>query len=206
MDIDARISKIWRRRMLFLFFMIFGIGGWFLSDGYYFWPKEAVRHTEYVAIKGTLIEAGKAKDEDEDSIEVKMAWERHAREAGYTRKIPSERTPDGISEQRTIGWVMIVGSSLFGLWVAWNHTRRVTAKGEIVTGASGEVVELNSIIKIDRKKWESKGIAYAIYEDEGKQRKLTLDDHKFLGCEAIILEAERRIKERKGTSSPAADE
>ena len=35
-----------------------------------------------------------------------------------------------------------------------------------------------------------------------KQRRLTLDDHKFAGCEAIILEAEKRIRARAGESEP----
>jgi hypothetical protein len=52
-------------------------------------------------------------------------------------------------------------------------------------------------VKIDRKQWQKKGIAYAIYEVDGKQKRLCLDDHKFKGCEAIILEADRRIAARK---------
>lgn len=194
---DARISKEWRKRMLFLLFMISGIGLWFLSDGYIFWPGEAERHAKYIEIKDALIAEDKAVDEE--STSVRLAWERHANEVGYKKDIPKERTAAGIREQRIIGWVMILGSTFFAAWIAWNHSRKVTAQGELITGASGEQVELNSIVKIDRKKWETKGIAYAIYEDseDGKQRRLCLDDHKFAGCEAIILEAERRIKERK---------
>ena len=54
---------------------------------------------------------------------------------------------------------------------------------------------------MDRKKWDNKGIAYAIYEIDGVQRRLCLDEHKFKGCEAIILEAERRIEARKAAQS-----
>ena len=43
MEVNARISTEWRKRMLFMFFMIFGIAAWFLSDGYYFWPNEDKR-------------------------------------------------------------------------------------------------------------------------------------------------------------------
>ena len=195
MNVDARISKAWRKRMLFLLFMFSGVGAWFLSDGYIYWPNEAVRHGEYVEIKDALIEEGKAVDEESSSV--RLAWERHAREKGYKSKIPKERTDEGINEQRSIGWVMIIGSALFALWIGWNHTRRVQAEGETIIGASGERVELDSIIAIDRKKWDNKGIAYAIYTDGEKQRRLTLDDHKFEGCEEIILEAEKRIKARK---------
>jgi hypothetical protein len=194
MDVVARISKEWRRRMLFMFFMIFGIAGWFMYDGYLLWPDEAQRYSEYAKIKDALAEAGEAVDEE--STALRIAWERHAREQDYRRNIPKERTDGDIHEQRVIGWVMMVGALLYGLWIAWNHTRTVRAEGETIIGASGERVELDAITAIDRKKWKNKGIAYGIYEDGGKKRRLTLDEHKFKGCEAIILEAEKRIHAR----------
>ena len=194
MEVVARISKEWRRRMLFMFFMIFGIAAWFLYDGYILWPDEAQRHVEYQEIKDTLIEAGDAVDEE--STSVRLAWERHAREMDYRRNIPKERMDDDIREQRVIGWVMIIGALLYGVWIAWNHTRQVSAEGDIVIGASGERVDINSITAIDRKKWKDKGIAYGIYEEGGKQRRLCLDEHKFRGCEAIMIEADQRIKAR----------
>jgi hypothetical protein len=198
MQINARISKEWRKRMLFMFFMIFGIAAWFLSDGYYFWPNEDQRYGEYTAIKDELIEAGKAEAEDEEeSPALQIAWQRHAREQGYKSKVPKERTDAAIREQRVIGWVMMAGSLAFLGWIAWNHTRSVRAEGETIIGASGERVELDSIVATDRKKWKNKGIAYAIYEANGKTKRLCLDDHKFAGCETILLEAEKRIKARE---------
>ena len=194
MEVTARVSKEWRRRMLFMFFMISGIAAWFLYDGYILWPEEAQRHVEYLEIKDTLIEAGDAVDEE--STSVRLAWDRHAREMDYQRNIPKERMDDDIREQRVIGWVMIIGALLYGAWIAWNHTRQVSAEGDIVIGASGERVDINSITAIDRKKWKDKGIAYGIYEEGGKQRRLCLDEHKFRGCGAIIIEADRRIKAR----------
>ena len=100
---------------------------------------------------------------------------------------------------------MSAGAMIFAAWVAWNHTRSVRADGDIVTGASGEQVHLDSIVEMDRRKWASKGIAYAIYEKDGKRRRLTLDDHKFLGCEAIILEAEKRMAARAAAAAGAPE-
>lgn len=184
--------------MLFMFFMIAGIASWFLYDGHILWPDEGKRYTEYAAIRDALIESGEAKDEE--SSFVRLAWERHAREAGYRRNVPKERTDSAIHEQVVIGWTMLSGALLFALWIAWNHRRDVRAEGSTVIGASGERVKLDAITAIDRKKWKSKGIAYALYMEGDKQRRLTLDDHKFAGCEAIILEAERRIRVRAGES------
>ena len=194
MELVARISTEWRRRMLFMLFMIFGIAAWFLYDGYILWPDEAQRHDEYLEIKDMLIDAGDAVDGK--STSVRLAWERHAREMDYRRNIPKERTDGDIKEQRVIGWIMMVGALLYGVWIAWNHTRQVRVEGEIVIGASGQRVELDSITAIDRKKWKNKGIAHGIYEEDGKQRRLCLDEHKFKGCEAIIIEADKRIKAR----------
>jgi hypothetical protein len=95
-----------------------------------------------------------------------------------------------------IGGVLTSLAVLFGIWILWNHRLSVRAEGDLITGASGQQVHLDSIIATDRKKWKKKGIAYAIYEENGKQKRLTLDDHKFAGCEEILLEAERRIEAR----------
>jgi hypothetical protein len=198
MELDAHISKEWRHRMLFMFFMFSCISAWFLYDGYVVWPNEAERHVQFVEIEDGLVEAGKieAVEHGAHGAEVnhtlRLAWEHHAKEVGYKRDIPKERTDASIHEQLMIGWVMMTGSLMLGLWVLWNHKLRVRVEGEVVIGTSGQRVELDSIVEMD-----SKGIAYAIYELNGKRRRLTLDDHKFRGCEAIVLEAERRIKARQ---------
>lgn len=190
--------------MVFMFLMVFGMAAWFLADGYVVWPAEAKRHAELKVIAQELIDAGDA--EDLEDPEVERAWVRYAEEKGYSSKLPKDRTASDLAQQRWIGGVMMSGALIFGAWVIWNHRLSVRADGDIVTGVSGEKVHLDSIVEMDRRKWASKGIAYAIYEVDGKRRRLTLDDHKFLGCEAIILEAEKRIAARTQTESAATGE
>ena len=83
---DARISKEWRRRMLFMLFMISSIAAWFLTDGYHFWPNEQARYLAYTEIKQGLVEAGKieAEVEHEDSATLQLAWKRYAIEQGIS--------------------------------------------------------------------------------------------------------------------------
>ena len=187
--------------MLFMLFMVSGIAAWFLYDGYITWPAEDQRFDEYTEIKQGLVDAGKidAEVEHDDSDALKLAWKRHAEANGYKIDLPKERTDAAIGEQLVIGWVMMSGAAVFGLWVLWNHRLRITTEGDTVIGVSGQRVEIDSIIGMDRKKWDNKGIAYAIYEEGGKQKRLCLDEHKFKGCEAVILEAERRIEARKNS-------
>jgi hypothetical protein len=203
MEIVARISKEWRRRMLFMFFMIFGMAAWFLTDGYHYWPNEAERYADYSEIKDRMLESGEI--EDEESPELRIAWQQKAREMDYSSKVPKERTDAAIREQLVIGWTMMAGAFIFLIWVVWNHRLTVEAHGETITGASGQQVSFDDIVATDRKKWKNKGIAYAIYQDGDKERRLCLDDHKFKGCEAILLEAERRIEARGGEPEEAPE-
>lgn len=204
MQVHARISKEWRRRMLFMFAMLFGCALWFLTDGYIIWPNEAERYEDYAEIRNEMLESGKA--ENEESLELRVAWKKYAREADVSEKIPKERTDEAIQEQRVIGCFLVGISLLFGAWVAWNHRLSIRAEGDTVIGASGQRVELDSIIATDRKKWKNKGIAYAIYEEDSKEKRLCLDDHKFAGAEKILLEAERRIKARAGESEDRGED
>lgn len=190
--------------MLIMFAMLFGVSLWFLTDGYIIWPKEGERYEAYAEIRDEMLEAGKA--ENAESEEIRVAWRRYAREADVSEKVPKERTADAIKEQVVIGWSLLVISLSFASWVAWNHRLSIRAEGETIIGASGERVELDSIIATDRKKWKNKGIAYAIYEVDGKTKRLCLDDHKFAGAEEILLEAERRIKARAGQGESAEEE
>lgn len=199
MQVHARISKEWRRRMIFMFCMIFGSAIWFLSDGYIMWPAEAKRHEVFAKMADEMIAAGKAKESKD--IAVVRAWGKYAEENDLPVKVPKPRSAGDLAGQRGIGGVMMAGALIYAAWIAWNHTRSVRADGDLITGASGEQVHLDSIIEIDRKKWDNKGIAYAIYEKDGKRKRLTLDDHKFLGCEAIILEADKRIAARAASAA-----
>ena len=194
--VNARISKEWRRRMLSMLLMISAIAAWFLVDGYVIWPAEAERYEAYAEIRDQMIEDGMAVDEE--SVDIRLKWREYAEKADLSPKVPKERTDGAIKEQLLIGWSMTTICLLYAGWIAWNHKLSIRTEGDTVIGASGQRVELDSITSIDRAKWENKGIAYAIYEAGGKQKRLCLDDHKFAGAEVIILEAERRIKARNG--------
>ena len=124
-------------------------------------------------LRRALVESGKieAVEHQAHGAEVneylRIEWERHAKQAGYKRDMPKERTDASIREQRMIGWVMMTGSVLcLGCGCCGTTGLRVRAEGEVVIGTSGQRVELDSIVKIDRKQWAKKGIAFAIYEVE----------------------------------------
>lgn len=203
MNVHARISKEWRRRMILMALMINGSGLWFLYDGCLAWPAETKRYEKLVEITVGYVPEGKKLD-DKDPAVIR-AWEQYASQNDLPAKVPKNRTSGDIATQRIIGGVFMLAGVAFVGWVLLQHRKSVRADDDLVTGADGEQVRLDSIVDMDRRKWASKGIAYAIYEQDGKRRRLCLDDHKFIGCEEIILEAERRIAARSADAqSPAA--
>ncbi len=191
MNLETRLTATWRNRFLFVALMIIGFAAWFFYDGLVTWPAEAQRFEEYDRIATEMMERGEASGRE--SREVKMAWERFAEAQGWSKKTPSERTDEDIQGQFTWG----TGTGLVGLlflgWVLWHQTLKIRADDQFVYSARGKPVPWESIKRVDRSKWEKKGIAVAIYEEAGKEKKLILDDYKFAGAEAIIKEIERRL-------------
>jgi hypothetical protein len=214
MQVHARISKEWRRRMFFMALMINGSALWFLYDGYIAWPSEEARHQQLLQVIGHPADAEERIDIEKLSKdpEAVRAWEKYAKANELPEKLPKHRSAGDMSGQRSIGgFLLLIGLSFIG-WVALQHRKSVRADGDIITGPGGEKVDLNTIVEMDRRKWVKKGIAYAIYEVDGRKRRLCLDDHKFIGCEEIILEAEKRIAaknpkaENDEATEPSANE
>jgi hypothetical protein len=204
MEVHAKISREWRRRMLFLWAMILGIALWFLWDGYLAWPAEAERYAAYRELFGEEVPAG--GDEDSPGPEVQREWREFTAEQGYPDSLPKERTAADLREQRLIGGTLFLLAIFFASWIAWNHTRSLRAEGDTVIAPSGRRVPLDQVVAVDRRKWDSKGIAYALYEEAGRRRKLALDDHKYVGAEAIVLEAERRLEKRRKETNRSEEE
>jgi hypothetical protein len=202
MNVHARISKEWRRRMTIMALMLNGSALWFCYDGFIAWPSETKRYQQLETVTASIVPEGE-KPTDKNPAVVR-AWADYAAKNDLPAKLPKHRTPGDLAGQRIMGGILLgIGLSFLG-WMALQHRKSVRAEGDVITGADGETVHLDSIVEMDRRKWDNKGIAYAIYEANGKRRRLCLDDHKFIGCEEIILEAERRIAARAGAAQPPA--
>jgi len=202
MNVHARISKEWRRRMIIMALMLNGSAYWFCFDGYFAWPAEEHHYQQLVTVTAGMVAPGE-KPTDKNP-EVVRAWNAYASVNKLPEKLPKHRSADDLYGQRLLGGILAaIGLSFVG-WVVLQHRKSVRAAGDIITGADGKTVHFDSIIEMDRRKWAGKGIAYAIYEKDGKRRRLCLDDHKFIGCEAIILEAERRLAARNAATQPPA--
>jgi hypothetical protein len=177
--------------MMFMGAMIWGTALWFAYDGYIAWPAEEERYQQLVVLTADIVPEGQKPKEK--NPEVKRAWEGYAAEHDLKSKVPKNRTDGALAFQRRTAGIACGLGILFTFWVVLQHRKSVRAEGEVIIGAEGQRITFDEIIEVDRSKWEKKFIAYAIYERDGKRRRLCLDDHKFVGAETIILEAEKRL-------------
>lgn len=86
--------------------------------------------------------------------------------------------------------VLIVGPVAARL--AWAWPRGMTADADGFRATSGDLIAYSAIKRIDKRKWNRKGIAVVHYECNGKRRRTRIDDWIFRGGEAVLQEVEAR--------------
>jgi hypothetical protein len=183
MDITTRVSKEWKKRQIIIASLLAALGGWFYYDGAIDYPRKNVRYDQFTAWEAE----GKTAEQTEAL----------ARERGWPAKKPEKRYSDSyLVGQFVMGHASVAGALAAAVWLALAFRRSPSADAEAAYGANGTRVPFAAIREIDRRKWENKGIAYALYEIGGRRGRLTLDDYKYQGAEAIIRRAEEAIAAR----------
>jgi hypothetical protein len=179
MEVVARVSKIWRKRMILLTAFALGAAGWFFYDGFVGYPKQIVRAKEFQQFE----REGRVPD-----------WPAHAASKGWRTDNPGPpKTAKDLATQKQCGLLgVVLALGLAGYWL-WSEGRSMRLEGELITAPTGTQVRLEEIKAVDRKKWDTKGIALAIYERDGERRKLIIDDYKYEGAVKILEEVERRL-------------
>jgi hypothetical protein len=182
MALEATLSKTWRNRQLLISLFLTGFGLWFFYDGLIVWPNKNKAYAAYEQLKSEGREG---------------EWPEYTRERGWERIPPKHPyEPEQISQQFILGSLALAGA-LFALGLlAVNSRRTLRSDEEAVYGETGKRVPLDAITDVNRKKWDSKGIAVALYEQGGRRRKLVIDDYKFTGGERILKQVEEHLTAR----------
>jgi len=182
--LETSLSSPEMRRKLILVLFFFGGAIWFFYDGLFAWPSINERYAAYQE----LVEQGKEN-----------TWRKVAMEKGWPLEEPEkDYSASEIRMQLIIGGILLISG--FGLLIRLDWFRRhpPSANEEGIDPGNGQRVPWDAIVGFDRSKWAKYFIIFAIYESDGKRRKLRLDDYRYDGCLAIIKEAERRLEARTG--------
>ncbi len=165
--IRADVYQPFFRKFLWVFLGCTAFAGWCLYDGLVAYPQKLTQAEAYEQ----LPEDGR-----------RDAWMELATEEGWPTITPA-KTAEDIRHDIGSQFMMVVLCMLFGIpallkfmsgqgtWVEGDET--------VIRNSKGQEVPIDAITKIDKKKWEAKGIAKIFYEVDGKQKKFVMDDFKY---------------------------
>ena len=165
------------------------MAGWFFFDGlvgYPFSNKRWLKHKEF---------------EDRKQLQ---DWPAYARSQGWTEAPPHKfHSPSDSVTQHLFGLVgTLIGGGALLYW--FTQKKRVIRTDEkAVYTPTGKRVPFEAITGVNRKQWESKGLATVRYSVDGRTGKFVLDDYKY-SCEPthhIMKEIEEELTARSARLS-----
>lgn len=163
-------SYLWR----YLIMAIAGLfmSGWFAFDGLVTYPKRLSYAQAFEKIKS----------EATGQVEVAKRWQ----ELAGTNKWPSEqpeKTSAAIRNDIYGQYIFGVLSLFLGVPAAWfyfkSRRRWVEATDDGLKTSWGQHVRFADVTLLNKKRWESKGIARAFYTQGGKKQVFVFDDFKY---------------------------
>jgi hypothetical protein len=180
------------RRFWIMGIIALGFALWCLKDGLISYPHQRERA---LALK-QLQEEGRLND-----------WDEYARERGWST------STSGLGEPKHEGdivmqFVMAAISGLIGLFLLSLPLRArgrwIEASDTGVTSSWGQSLDFDKILRLDKFRWRSKGIAKITYQDGNRKRRFVLDNYKFdrHTTDAILYELEQRIDPSLITGGP----
>ena len=166
-----------------------GFGLWFFHDGGVTYPKHNERLAQY---RSAVARGETAKWSD---FAAKNGWPGQDHPAPYSSA--------ELKTQFVLGTISIALGGVTILWLLIGRHHQMSSDGQTICSVRGERVPLEAFVSVDKRKWERKSIAYAIYEQDGQRRRLTIDDYKFIGAEDILKQIEKQIAKKQPPPPPA---
>ena len=110
-------------------------------------------------------------------------WEALAKENGWSHAEPEYTEAEWKSKIKWEQYPMAIASFLVGIPVLINYFRSrnswIETDGENLTTSWGKSFSLKSVTEINKRKWQSKGIAKLKYTDGDSSRTFVMDDFKY---------------------------
>jgi len=198
----CRVTSWYYRRMGMLggLFLIFGLV--FLHDGVRGYPQElAIAQEKEKFMKEFLpsFEAAKKEGRLPQWMEYAKArgmptgvdgdsprWKSYAAKKGWKEepKLYSERE---IAEQFYYAYGCFAGTLIAGILILLNRSKTLRGEAEYWVSPEGVQIRYADVFRVDKRKWEHKGLAYAWYRTQGGAEKRTVfDDLKYGGAGKVL--------------------
>ena len=179
--IICRSTRWYHIRRIPMLLLVFGYCAWFIYDWRIGYPRAREAQTE----KRRLIdELGKDKIKEVDA-----AYAVVAKEKGWPEKVDENKDYDFLINREQPAFAILTGVG--GLMLLYFYLR--TTRGSLRADESsfstpdGQHVPFASAFRIDRRKWDHKGLAYVYYKDsKGAEKRAVIDDLVFGGAVKVL--------------------
>ncbi|QEG37916.1 hypothetical protein [Bythopirellula goksoeyrii] len=162
------------------------LGGlWFLYDGLVGYPAKRERGLDRIQFFEVHKDDVDANGDKLGELQLSEMWKERAAERGWPTDNPlnpetgKPLAPVDINEQ----FFYAGGAGLIGLGflsrLVYMLGRWVETEGTTLRTKGGQQTDFSQITGLDKKKWQSKGIAWVDYQDGGKKNKIRLDDYYY---------------------------
>lgn len=171
--IVCRVTPWYHKRRIAMLLMLFGFAAAFFYDWRIGYPLKK----EAAAAWNALPEATRERE-----------YEVLARDNGWPEKIDGHKDWDyAIKEQLVCALIALGGGTLLLLQYIRTVRSSLTADAVSFTPPSGRTVPFAAAYRIDRRKWDHKGLAYVFYkDDQGRERRAVIDDLVFGGAVKVL--------------------
>jgi len=172
-DLRAEVNPKFKYKFLLIGLVSLLIGLYHFYDPIFVYPGMRPASEAYYSLK----------EKSEDDGVFQRAWTIESKAKGWKDEAPKYK-PEELTTNTIysygVGFLFTIAVGVpclitflrcLGQWVGVKDNRLVNSKGQEVA--------LDQITKIDKAKWEKKGIAKLTYSDGGKEKSFLIDDLKF---------------------------
>ncbi|MFN0076497.1 MAG: hypothetical protein ACKVY0_08485 [Prosthecobacter sp.] len=227
--IVCHVTRWYFRRMGMLAGLLLVFGLLFLYDGVRGYPqsvalaqKKAWFTTEFLPSFDTAKKEGrleqwigdaKAKGLPTGTDGEPPRWVSYAAQNGWAEdpKLYSDRE---IAEQFWFAYGCMTGAVIVGIILLLNRRKVLRGEADHWVTHEGVAIPYADVFRVDKRKWEHKGLAYAWYRlNGGAEKRAVIDDLKFGGADQILErllsrfsgELIEKISEPESVETPPAE-
>jgi hypothetical protein len=179
--IVCRVTPWYHKRRVAMMVLLFGFSAYFFYDWKIGYPQERDA-------------AVRLKELQEQKREADYAAEAAAK--GWKAKPDLGKNWDyAITEQLVCALLAAAGGVLMLVFYIRTVRGSLRADATSFTTVNGQHVPFASAFRIDRRKWDHKGLAYVYYKDEkGSEKRAVIDDLIFGGAARVLERLEANFK------------
>lgn len=175
-EIICRTTPWYKKRRLLMVAMLLGFSLYFFYDYKIGYPKDRAKYDQYWPVYQEMTEVKKDT----------KGWLALAKEKGWPES-PKLTDYDYKLKEQLI-WGIGTGIGGLALLAAYlrNKDRTLRAGADHLITPEGTRIPFASVIKIDKRKWDNKALAYLWWQDGNTTKKAVIDDLVFDGAGRVL--------------------